>query len=231
MIQDKRYVDDVQDANSDMQELELARDETEELLGRFGFDIKEWLSNHPVIGHVKESNKILGTRWNAVKDYLSPSIGKKELEHILTKRNVLSAIAGVWDPLGTLCGVQMKGKLIFQSIVRMKVGWDESVSDEELIIKWNDWLNDLSDCYNIKIDRSILPSDRMTGPLSCILVGFSDGSSVAHGCTLYLRWADESEENVEVKFVGAKGKVNPIKGTTTPRSEMCGAFLLYPIIS
>ena len=60
----------------------------------------------------------------------------------------------------------------------------------------------------------------------CSLIGFSDGSSVAYGCTLYLRWYDKDESIIDVKFVGAKGKVNPIKGTTVPRSEIGGAFTL-----
>ena len=49
---------------------------------------------------------------------------------------------------------------------------------------------------------------------------------MAHSCTVYLRWADQNDRNVEVKFVGSKAKVNPIKGTTTPRAELAGAFIL-----
>ena len=44
------------------------------------------------------------------------------------------------------------------------------------------------------------------------LIGFGDGSSVACGAVVYLRWHDMKEDDIEVKFLGSKGKLNPIKG-------------------
>ena len=87
------------------------------------------------------------------------------------------------------------------------------------------WLKELDVCDTI-IPRSVLPTIAFSSTPRCHIVGFSDGSSVAHGGVLYLRWTDESESNIEVSFLGAKGKLNPIKGITVPRSEICGAFLL-----
>ena len=59
-----------------------------------------------------------------------------------------------------------------------------------------------------------------------MLIGFSDGSAVASGCVLYHRICNEDESSIDVKFVAAKGKVSPIGGITTPRSELAGAVLL-----
>ncbi len=223
MIEKKRYVDDLQDANSIPDELIKQREEVDELLGRFGFEIKEWRSNNSDIGTVKDNLKMLGTRWFPKEDQLAASM-KQQVKSTFSKGAVLSSVNGIWDPIGILAGVRMIGKLIFQSIVRMKYDWEVEVSDEELKNRWKTWCKDISRCSDIKIDRSLLPN-KIKEPVNCVLVGFSDGSSVAHGCTLYLRWADK-DGYVEVKFVAAKGKVNPIKGTTVPRSEMCGAFLL-----
>ena len=47
---------------------------------------------------------------------------------------------------------------------------------------------------------------------------------------MYVRWFDSEEKNIEVKFIGAKGKLNPIKGTTVPRSELCGALLISKLV-
>ena len=223
MLENKRYVDDLQDANSSASKLIKQRDEVDELLGRFGFEIKEWISNNPDIGKVKEKMKILGTSWYPKDDHLAATVSQN-IKPTFSKAAVLSTVNGIWDPIGILAGVRMTGKLIFQAIVRMKCGWEEIVSDEELMKRWEVWCQDVAECDDIKIDRSLLPNI-LEEPVTCILAGFSDGSSVANGCTLYLRWADR-EGNVEVKFVAAKGKVNPIKGTTIPRSEICGAFLL-----
>jgi hypothetical protein len=224
MIEKKRYVDDFQDANSHPEELVSQRDGLDELLGRFGFEIKEWLSNHPDVGNVKDT-KLLGCRLFMKDDLLAAAIGQHVLSRF-SKAAVLSSVNAIWDPIGILEGIRMIGKLIFQSIVRMKSSWEEELSDNELRERWEQWCRDVKDCDDLKIDRSLLPQNELEEPRSCVLVGFSDGSSVAYGCTLYLRWADKNENNVEVKFVGAKGKVNPIKGTTIPRSETCGAFLL-----
>ena len=57
-------------------------------------------------------------------------------------------------------------------------------------------------------------------------MGYSDGSSNAYGCVLYIRWTNEDESEIDVKFLGAKGKVGPIGGNTVPRLELCGALIL-----
>ena len=41
-----------------------------------------------------------------------------------------------------------------------------------------------------------------------------------------VRWSDDDEKVTDVKFVGAKGKLNYIKDTTIPRSDTCGEFTL-----
>ena len=46
------------------------------------------------------------------------------------------------------------------------------------------------------------------------------------GCVLYLKWKNEDESAVDIKFLCAKGKVGPITGNTVPRNELCGALLL-----
>ena len=58
------------------------------------------------------------------------------------------------------------------------------------------------------------------------LVGFCDGSSVGYGCVLYLKWVNKDESIIEVKFLGAKSKVAPIKGNMVPRNELWGALIL-----
>ena len=69
------------------------------------------------------------------------------------------------------------------------------------------------------------------GQMKCSLVGFCDGSSVANGYVLYLRWHNEDETKVTVEFVASKGKLAPIKGITTPRNELCAALILARLTS
>ena len=226
VLDDKRYVDDILDASSKMEEIIQKRKETTDLLGKFGFEIKEWRSNNPDLGTVKKHGKVLGLNWDAERDVIFNEQPQKKTVKEFTKRIVLSKLAEIWDPLGLLAGVVLVGKLIFQSIVRMKDDWDSKIDDYELERKWHTWISELEKCHDVILPRSVLPEKDIRDSMKCEIVGFSDGSSMAYGCALYLRWYDGDEDQIVVKFLGAKSKVNSIKGTTVPRSEMCGAFLL-----
>ena len=157
---------------------------------------------------------------------LSVSFRKKNESLKISKRTFLSTIAEVWDQLGMFTGVLLTGKLIFQSIVRMGKEWDEEIRDAELAQKWNRWVTEIRNCQDILISRSLLPDMQP----NCDLIGFGNGCSVAHGCALYLRWSNADESNIDIKFVGAKGKLNPMKGITVPGAEICGALILTRLV-
>ena len=84
----KRYVDDVADSGNEKRKMIQVRDEINELLGEFGFDVKLWYSNHKDIGTVEKYKTVLGCKWDMEKDYLSVHIDDKQVD-IMTKRNVL----------------------------------------------------------------------------------------------------------------------------------------------
>ena len=224
----KRYVHDVADSGNEKRKMIQVRDEINELLGEFGFDVKLWYSNHKDIGTVEKYKTVLGCKWDMEKDYLSVHIDDKQVD-IVTKRNVLSKIAGIWDPMGVLCGVVMRAKLILQSIVRLKLEWDDPVEDDNLLQKWQQFMRELAKCTDVKLNRNIFPT-WMSDDARCSLVGFCDASDVANGCVTYLRWCNKNETIVDVKFLAAKGKVAPVKGITTPRNELCGALLLSRLV-
>ena len=214
-------MDDIVDASNDVTTLIKTKGQVDELLGQFGFEIKTWYRNSPELGTVIDNTKVLGLTWNIGEDSLKPLVGKTK-DKKWTKRRMLSRISEIWDPLGLCAGVLMTGKLLFQSVVRLKPGWDDSLKKYRKIIdKWNIWLEEMDNCKDIVISRSVIPSEFVLGPtLKCEVVGFSDGSSLGFGCVLYLRWSDEHESKIDVKFLCAKGKVGSIGGNTVPRNEL-----------
>ena len=140
---------------------------------------------------------------------------------------MLSRLAEVWDPLGSCAGVLFTGKILFQSVVRIKKEWDEPINCAEMNNRWSAWLTEVDACDDMSIGRSILPSSGeayLTHTPE--LIGFSDGSSVEYGCALYLRWRNADDSSIDIKFLGAKSKVGPIGGNTVPRNELCGALML-----
>ena len=102
--------------------------------------------------------------------------------------------------------------------------------NEELNSKWIHWVDELEKCDELCIPLSIIPSNGNVNEMQFEIIGFGDGSSVACGTAVYLRWHDMEENNIEVKFLGAKGKLNPLEGTTVPRSELSGALLTSKLV-
>ena len=89
------------------------------------------------------------------------------------------------------------------------------------------YMDEIDKWNYIIVSRSILPSKEYKSEgLKCELVGFSDGSSVAYGCVLYLRWKTVDKYMIDTTFLCAKGKVGPIDGNTVSTNELCGALIL-----
>ena len=165
-------------------------------------------------------NIVLGVKWYAGNDELSVTIKEVDTKNARTKRFILSVIASIWDPLGMCAAFVLMGRLIFQSVVRLKLGWDETIQDPQLQKRWNHWLSQVNECEKIVVGRNVFPSKPLE---NCCLVGFSDGTSCG---VVYLRWFNDTETEVEVKFIAAKGKVGAINGNTVPRMELCGGLTL-----
>ena len=66
----KRYMDDLIDAENDESNLMDTRYQVDNILGKFGFEIKEWFSNNSKLGTVLDQTKVLGLKWNISKDML-----------------------------------------------------------------------------------------------------------------------------------------------------------------
>ena len=68
-----------------------------------------------------------------------------------------------------------------------------------------------------------------------ILIGFGDGSLVAYGCAIYVRWKrskilENDPDRYYVRLVCGKARVTSLKGTTAPRSEICGFLILTRLL-
>ena len=228
MLLKNRYVDDIIESSSFENKLTEAKHQVDELIGRFGFNIKNWYCNNSNIGTKVDKTKLLGLIWNINEDKLRANLGREKITK-LTKRRMLTTIAQIWDPLGLLGGIVLTGKLLFQSVVRVKAGWDDNLEDKrELMEKWKNWVDEVEKCDDVVVSRCILPDpDKFKeGSIKGEIIGFSDGSSSAYGCVLYMRWSNSDESNIDVKFLGAKTKVAPIGGNSVPRNELCGALIL-----
>jgi len=71
---------------------------------------------------------------------------------VLTKRNILSLSASIYDPLGIVTPITARVKTIFQLICKVNCGCDEKVPPDIVCI-WNGFLEALDSVKMVEISR------------------------------------------------------------------------------
>ena len=69
-----------------------------------------------------------------------------------TKRNILSVVHSVFDPIGFICPILICPRLLLQKIWSTKISWDEEVC-EDIRIKFIHWTNELHRLSDLNIPR------------------------------------------------------------------------------
>jgi hypothetical protein len=103
----------------------------------------------------------------------------------LTKRNILSVSASIFDPLGMLAPVTAKLKSLFQLLCKDKLDWDD-VIPKELEEIWGKIIGDLKLLKEVRCGRFVRISNFHAG-IRVELHGFSDSSKEVYSAVVYLR--------------------------------------------
>ncbi|XP_065204375.1 uncharacterized protein LOC135834427 [Planococcus citri] len=170
---------------------------------------------------------LLGLVWYTDKDEFGILIKSSEIPVIATKRIILSEISKVFDILGILTPVTIRGKLLMQSVWREGRKWDEEVS-YELFVEFSEYLKDLILLSEFRIPRCYFSSSFV---VQTQLVGFCDASLSAYCAVVYIRSID-NEGNIVSTFVMSKSRIAPIKASKSNihRLELASAELLAKLI-
>lgn len=235
-LRKETYVDDILSGGFSISETIESQINLISVLKSAGFPLKKFTANDPqLLSHLNsddlydldllrfgESNstKTLGIKWNALKDCFSYSSENLKQQVNATKRQVLSIVAQMFDPVGWISPVVIRAKILMQQIWLENSGWDDSISNESLHI-WNNLLSDFSLIETITIPRWIqyMPSDNIE------IHGFCDSSKMAYCACLYIR-CQTSKNTVFSNLLIAKSKVAPLKPLSLPKLELNGALLL-----
>ncbi|XP_050518943.1 uncharacterized protein LOC126893046 [Diabrotica virgifera virgifera] len=169
--------------------------------------------------------KALGLEYNVRTDNFEISVPRTNFETCVTKRQILSAISKLWDPMG-ICGpILVESKLIMQKLWLAKLKWDEVVSDE-LLDLWKKFSSELAQMEKIILPRNL----KFTGASSISLIGFCDSSIYAYGAVIYTQTI--KDEKIHINLLCSKSRIAPInKKLSIPRLELNSALLLSNLIN
>ena len=201
-----------------------------------GFKLRKWSSNEPVViedvpkedqlptleldKDILPKTKTLGVMWEAERDVFTFQVQQPLVDNKApTKRNVLSAIASLFDPLQFLAPFTVREKVLMQEIWMAGVDWDDKLP-ENLKVKWEKWVSELPQLSNVAVPRCL----RRANPVNTELHLFSDASNDAFAAAAYLvcRYQDSSPSSC---LIASKCRVSPVKAMTIPRLELMGAVL------
>ncbi|GFY26121.1 retrovirus-related Pol polyprotein from transposon RE2 [Trichonephila clavipes] len=146
------------------------------------------------------------------------------LDSSYTKRDVLSTIAKIFDPVGLMAPVISKAKISLQRLWRSKLEWNDLLPAEEYR-EWQQFLVSLENINNIEIPRRIL----VAFPEVIEIHGFADASERCYGAAVYCKSKNLKSETL-VRLITSKSRVAPIKSLTIPRLELCAAVLLAKLV-
>ena len=137
---------------------------------------------------------------------------------VVTRRFILSRVSVMYDLLGLILPVVLKGRSIFQSATRRQLSWDDPVPDD-LSNEWNSWQRSLCDLEHLSFPRCIIPAEYENGMFE--LHHFCDASTTGYGASSYLRVVSPTG-GISVSLVAScrgPNASNPARGRTLPGQE------------
>ncbi|XP_065069772.1 uncharacterized protein LOC135694820 [Rhopilema esculentum] len=170
----------------------------------------------------ESQSKVLGIKWNPRSDIMAVELSQvaEEAERDLrmTKRELLSRLSRIYDPLGVAGPITIVGRKIFTYACREGITWDSLVS-EDLHGKWKTFERNLKQRSEIEFPRCVALSEK---PKEMSLHTFADASQTAYCAAVYL--VVTLPQGKFSNLLTAKTRLPPLKKEMTiPRLELTAA--------
>ncbi|XP_043198840.1 uncharacterized protein LOC122368706 [Amphibalanus amphitrite] len=173
------------------------------------------------------SERALGVGWNVRSDRLEYQVDLQKFRgKPVTRRGLLSATAGLYDPLGHVGPYVMRARMLLQELTRLRLGWDDEVPSH-YHRQWKQWLADLECLSQYSLPRCIC----FGGLSSAVLLElhhFSDASERGYGVASYVR-AVNGDGQLSCNLLVSKSHLAPIKPLSIPRLELSAATLAVKV--
>ena len=184
-IVDKFYVDNYMNTYDNQDELVTDKVMLDNVMNQASMPLQEWVSNNEHFNSLYQlavpvTQNVLGISWNPNTDNMNIVVGEKLIHEDswrYTKRNVLSLVSSIYDPLGWVSPLTVRGKMFIQTLWKEKMGWDQNLNPDQIKVI-HDILVDLQRVGEFFFPRHILYEHTE-------LHVFTDTSSRAYGAAVY----------------------------------------------
>uniref|UniRef100_A0ABD2WWD8 RNase H type-1 domain-containing protein n=2 Tax=Trichogramma kaykai TaxID=54128 RepID=A0ABD2WWD8_9HYME len=186
------------------------------------------VEENSAVGVVSSDERVLGLHWDPKLDLLSFNFNKfrtlgvsVDSSKVPTRREVLSLIMSVFDPLGLISPVTIHSRILMQDICARKIKWDEFLGAQDFK-EWLWWLQELEKVKEVHVPRCYYLGNLKI--ISSQLHIFCDASSKAFAAVAYWRFS-LSDGSFHSTIIMSKCKFAPLKTLTIPRLELQAAVL------
>lgn len=162
--------------------------------------------------------KVLGMYWDTNSDTFRYKL-KNIPTGLFSKREMLSFIMRIYDPVGLIANIVIEGKVLMQRLWKAGVDWDDNVPEFEMQ-NWTKFLNRIRSIENIHIPRCFSKTKHV---VSREIHTFVDASEDAFAAVAYMKTVHE--DGVDINIIAAKTRVAPTKPLSIPRLELQAAVL------
>ena len=234
------YIDDyLGSAHSEAAAIQIARDVIE-VLAEGNFNLVGWTSNLPSftasltpgwqpkanvetdslpIG-ADDSEMVLGMTWKHGRDVLGfRAVGKNEVTY--TRLGLASKVAAIFDPLGLVAPVTVKGKIRLRSLDTKGHPWSDPLPEEDQRW-WEKWVQSLHQLDEFEVPRCIFPNADQI--VRTELHTFGDASEEAYCAVSYIRSVYQ-DGSIIMRIVKASTNLASKKTLSVPKLELNAALL------
>ncbi len=135
MIRKNIYVDNLISGANDCEQAVQLYQQSKKMFNDASMNLREWISNSeevmakiPEADHASKLNpKVLGLQWNLDKDAMAIPVKLDKFQKVSTKRDVVEAVATVFDPLGMVSPVTLGAKCFVQQLWKENFAWDDKL--------------------------------------------------------------------------------------------------------
>ena len=173
------------------------------------------------LGTKSAETKLLRTTWNKLSDTLNipfpTDTNQDRSASSNTKREVLSQLAKVYDPLGIVSPMTICGKFIFRDICEKKFPWDAPLN-QGLTRRWEKWKHSLPEF--VTLPRSIA---KFREPINSVELHSFGDASVKGVCSAVYAIVKQESGTTQGR-VTAKSRLAK-QNLTIPRLELVAGHM------